>query len=304
MNDEIVVVSAFFDIGREDFKRNPRTREKYLEYFRHWARLRNRLMVYTDTRTGEYVRSVRAEFGLADRTEVVVVDDFGAIDALRLDAMKRVAAQPLFRDFRVISGAPSNDPTYSYLMYLKSWFIADAAKRLPTECLLAWIDFGFDHGGTVYPKSTDFDFEWRFPFDGRVHFFVVGDGCQRLPVFEVVRRMSDCFMGAPFVVPRDAAEFLLAAMREALDTLLQVGFIDDDQLLMLMAYRSAPERFEVHRSDWFLPIYEYGGSHMRVRVKPLETALRRHVRLLVRGARLRRRALGNAARLYRNLLSQ
>lgn len=43
--------------------------------------------------------------------------------------------------------------------------------------------------------------------------------------------------------------------------------IDDDQQLLAMAYKDTPEIFKIHKSEWFLPLKEFGGVHLTCRPK-------------------------------------
>lgn len=85
----ITLVTAFFDIGREEWKGFSRGREKYLDYFAHWARLKNPLVVYTDSQMAESVLSVRKQFGLQDRTHVIVIDDVETVAPDCCDKIKK-----------------------------------------------------------------------------------------------------------------------------------------------------------------------------------------------------------------------
>ena len=71
---EITIVTALFDVGRKKWTDFERDTETYLEYFKFWARLRNKVIIYTDRITGEKVLKIREEFGLQDRTKVIVID--------------------------------------------------------------------------------------------------------------------------------------------------------------------------------------------------------------------------------------
>ena len=44
---EITIVTGFFDIGRDKYAFYSRGVEKYLDYFRFWARIQNQIVVYT-----------------------------------------------------------------------------------------------------------------------------------------------------------------------------------------------------------------------------------------------------------------
>ena len=42
----ITIVSAFFDCGRGNLDYQTRKNEKYIEYFKFWARIKNPLIIY------------------------------------------------------------------------------------------------------------------------------------------------------------------------------------------------------------------------------------------------------------------
>lgn len=64
---EITLVTAYFNINRKDWKGFERTDNDYLSYFRHWVRMRNKLIVYTTPDMAKEVMRVRKEYGLAEK---------------------------------------------------------------------------------------------------------------------------------------------------------------------------------------------------------------------------------------------
>lgn len=52
--------------------------------------------------------------------------------------------------------AEFNNALYDYIMYCKFSCLERAATLASTE-RLAWIDFGFDHGGTFYQDESSFE---------------------------------------------------------------------------------------------------------------------------------------------------
>lgn len=54
---EITLVTDFFDIGRGQDKNEElrRTASKYFDEFKRWARIQNRLIVYTDSKSAETI---------------------------------------------------------------------------------------------------------------------------------------------------------------------------------------------------------------------------------------------------------
>ncbi len=263
---EITLVTAFFNIGRENFKAIPRTDITYLNNFKFWARMHNKLIVYTDEQTGKYVEEIRAAFGLKDETTIITLADIYSIEPEILKKMREISANPWFRDFRYLPNATSNIADYSYLMLLKTWFLKDAVERGLAKGTISWIDFGFNHGGELYTIPEEFDFEWRYDFSDKIHLFYYQKYDEK-PIFEIVRRLCDCFMGCLMIIPDHYCNDLWELNRSAMIALNTADLIDDDQLLLLMSYRAKPEIFEITQSEWFLPLKEYGAPHLSTRIK-------------------------------------
>lgn len=261
---KICLVTAFFNIGRENFKAIPRTDDTYLDNFKFWARIKNSLVIYTDRMTGEKVLNIRKSFGLEKETKIVVLDDIGTIEPDILAKMKEIRSNTWFERFRILPNATSNIPQYSYLMLLKTWFLADAVQNGYVDGTVAWIDFGFNHGGRLYNHPEDFDYLWEYDFSKKIHLFYY-EILDEKPVYEMVRRLCDSIMGCLYVLPAEYCQTLWELTKQSMEHLLSVGLYDDDQLLLLMAYRVKPELFEMHKSEWFLPLKEYGGSHLRTK---------------------------------------
>ena len=63
MND-ITIVTAFFDIGREKFKGYERGNNKYINYFKFWARINNNIIIYTNANFEKEIKQIREDFEL------------------------------------------------------------------------------------------------------------------------------------------------------------------------------------------------------------------------------------------------
>ena len=266
---EVTVVTAFFDIGRESFGSElSRSNEKYLEYFKFWARMKNKLVVFTFPAMAERVREVRNEFGLEDRTEIIVIDDIYAVEAELHSRMTQVAASEEFLKFRYMPNPADNNADYDYIMLLKAWFLKEAAEKGYADGMLCWLDFGFNHGGDVFSNSEEFDFTLNvdFPMD-KVTLFSLNNYDNK-PIFHIIEDYSVYMMGAPIYVSADMAAELWGDVKKSMESLLDVGFLDDDQTLLLMASLRNPERYNIIKSDWFMPLKEYGGEHLTVARKP------------------------------------
>lgn len=78
--------------------------------------------------------------------------------------------------------------------------------------------------------------------------------------------MDTYIRGAITIAPDFMWINLWKDIHSSLNSLLECGLADDDQTLMLMAYRRHPENFDVHlTSYWGAGLRDYGGEKIRVR---------------------------------------
>lgn len=279
--EKTTLITAFFDIGRRDFKEIPRSNNKYHDFFRFWARLKNKLIVYTDKNNYEIIRSIRAEFGLEEKTNIIIIDDVFDIKPDLYQKLIEIENDKYFRNFREKDNATSNSGKYNYLMLLKSWFIQDAVSRKLTETNSAWIDYGFNHGGKVFNNPNDFDFEWSPTNVEKINLYYL-DKIDQRPIFEIVKRLDDCIMGPLILMPSKMTERFYNMNLESMNILNSVGLMDDDQLIMLFSFRRNPSSFNVIKSNWFLAISHFNGAHIsKIEIKKQNFAKRLAINLYV-----------------------
>ncbi len=265
---EFTIVTDFFDIGRgqDSNKALSRTSDRYLEEFAYWARIQNRVIVYTDSVLAPKVMEVRERFGLGDKTIIIEIDNLFELVPGLLDRLTAASQNERFREWRYFPNAFSNNPKYDYLWMMKSYFINDAYNRGLLSENVAWVDFGFDHGGTNYTDPTDFDFLWEYELNNKIHLFCLSNPDELLGI-ESLQMMDDCVMANMFCMARDLAPELWKLVHNAMEALLMLNCVDDDQQLLLMAYKAKPELFQIHISDWSLPMKEMGAPHLKTKEK-------------------------------------
>jgi hypothetical protein len=169
---------------------------------------------------------------------------------------------------------------------MKYYFMNDALNRglLDGAENIAWFDFAFDHGGAVYYDETDFAFTWDYDWNGKIHIFCLKDPA-KTSCITTLQYLPDCVQGCMYGVAKSMVPIFWQMVREAIESLLMIEVLDDDQEMVLMAYKKYPENFVVHVADWQMGLKECGGEHMKVRKKePVqgENKIRRAIRLAVR----------------------
>ncbi len=272
---EIIIVTAFFDIGRGQFKNTvyTRTEKEYIEHFKFWARIQNELIIYTQSKYKDMIFEIREAFGLRDKTRIIIVDDFREKNLDLYKRMCKVEKNPQYALWGINPRALRNRADYDYVMLMKYWCLNEAADLANEAAVLAWVDFGFNRSGACYINSEEFAFTWQsqvFSNDRRIHIFTMFDP-EDVLLCESLQLMYVCAMGGIVIVPKELCGELWILMKQAMESLLMLDAIDDDQQLLVMAYKYKPEIFSVHQSKWFLPLKEYGGEHLTCKAESENT---------------------------------
>ncbi|MCF0177576.1 MAG: HtrL family protein, partial [Bacteroidales bacterium] len=145
--NEISVVTAFFNINRDDWSGFGRSAERYFSYFTSWARLRNRIIVYVETEELKAkIMAFRTGLGLAEQTFVNIVPRCADIDPELFETLRQATENPVQQIFRLSQRCPEVwNAQYNYIMLLKTWCVQDAVSRGQAEGQVAWVDFGYAH---------------------------------------------------------------------------------------------------------------------------------------------------------------
>ena len=265
MLKEITVVTAFFNINRENWKNFERSEDKYYEYFTGWAKIKNKLVVYVETeRMRERIMQFRNSLGLGDRTSVNLIDDYQTLDTELYTSIVNATNNRLAQLYRLRPENPEVwNANYNFVMLLKMWCVKDAVFRKQASGMVAWIDFGYNHGGTAIDINSNFNFLWEYDFPEKINLFYVQKPNDR-PIFDIVFLMDTYIMGTIIVGPADLWDEFWLLMKQSMIALNDCGITDDDQNIILMCYRKQPKLFELFESKWQLPMWQFGGKHLNL----------------------------------------
>lgn len=253
---EVTVVTGFFDIGREGWGAGfSRSSHKYMSYFEFWARINNNLIVFTEPKYKETIEKIRAKYGLSDKTHVVAISDLTEVDPVMYQAIKGALSRPEAVSFRDAPECPeSYNAYYDYIVCIKSVLVNKAIDLGLAKGMVAWLDFGYNHGGEYFQEASEFDFTWRTDLPEKINVFALEDDDQ-VSLFEIVRSMKVYLSGglilAPAILWRDMQDLI----RRAVESLSDCGLADDDQTVTLMAQRKRPDLFNTIPVEcWFDPL--------------------------------------------------
>lgn len=257
---EITIVTAFFDINRKNMNGFSRDNQKYIDSFKFWAHIQNKIVVYSDKATIEEVKKVRKEYGLLDKTELVVVDDYLDMDRELFLSIDEAMKNKYLYDFHLQRNIPEAiSSKYNYIMAIKALCCKKAVEDKLASGMVAWLDFGFNYGGKFYKKEEEFDFLWEYDFSDKIHLLQVNE-LDDLPPFEIIRQNNSYVQGGEIVAPDYLWSELWDLVRKSMIYLNKSGLADDDQLLYIMSYKEKKELFELHKCEW-LGLFKYFSNH-------------------------------------------
>ena len=257
MSDTVTIVTAFMDIGRSEWegvKNNQlipgyikRDTDTYFERFERLAKLKNPIVVFAHSKDFERLQAIREDLHLI-AIDTVFEDHKHLID--KIDAVQN---DPTFIKFVDNPSAPEYwSPEYVAINLMKSFFVTYAVEQKLAESeTYAWIDFGYVREDTFCPPGL----EWKYDTEGKINLFAIDPHTHSMPIFDIVRTGKVFIQGCHVVAPKNDWIILKDLVAANLTKLFDVGLIDDDQTLLLMAYRSMPSKFKivnVDPSDWFV----------------------------------------------------
>ena len=266
----ITVVTAFFDIGRGNWvgvangHEMPaflqRTTDTYFERFTRLAKLQNPLVVHT---TGDYrdrVLAIREECAPGVATTVVVHDDFftSEVNASLLAGIESAMAPT--SSFALNPAMPEYwNARYVLLNIHKAWFVTQSLMkgRVDSQASVAWIDFGYCRDDHRFPPG----FSWKHDFGDKINLFNIRSLDDR-PLVDLIRTGDVYIQGCHIVAPGHRWDMLWELVQTVTHDMLGDRLIDDDQTILLGAYRAKPSEFHVNFVDdrkdgWFVVFKEW-----------------------------------------------
>jgi len=305
MGHGITIVTAFFRINRSNWQGFERTDEQYFEHFKVWAKVKNKIIVYVETdEMKDRILSFRKGLSLDDRTVVHVVPNCLDIEPQLYCSLKAVADNSIQRDYRLLRKNPEVwNAMYNYVMLLKAWCVCDALHRGDAAGMVAWLDFGYNHGGDPIDKESDFSFEWSYDFPEKINLFTIQDLDNR-PIFDIVLSMDTYIMGGVIIGPDQLWDEFWDLIKQSVFELTSCGLADDDQNVLLMAYRKKPEIFALHKSYWSVQMKQFGGEHLKWSDSYLaitKPSLRNRLRVIAKWCRHKKDCMAYAIRIYNHL---
>ncbi|MDY0822830.1 WlaTC/HtrL family glycosyltransferase [Providencia rettgeri] len=260
MNKSITIVTAFFYIGRGNWKKRNNSSEKfdranetYFSYFKRLAKLENNVIIFTSPDLKEKILSLRD----GKPTHIITLDIHKKFKFI-LKKISNIQNSTLFKE--LIDPSLINNPEYwskEYVLVtnLKVFFVKKAIEmQLIDSELVAWIDFGYIRNNkTLYGVS-----DWYHPFSkDKVHFFTIKDTLDlsnEQAVLHAVLNNDPHIIGGVLVASREKWPEFYKLVSKTQKDFIKSGIIDDDQGVFLTCASQNTHLFQLNflgRMKWF-----------------------------------------------------
>jgi len=251
MNNEVSIVTFFFDTGRGEWTPDKgfphylhRTVDTYFERFAYMAELDNEMIIYTHPDFVDRVASLRQ--GKEHKTKIIPYDYLGNFSEAR-KRIHDIQINPEYQS-RINPSQRINpeywNPVYVHLMYMKSFFVKWALDDdLITNDYVAQIDFGYCRSPDKIPPSK----RWTYNFgEDKFQLFGYRPYPEGQSIEEVIFNNIVYILGAKQVGHKNLWPEVNRLIIESMKELQSKNLVDDDQTLWLMSSLKKPEMFNLN----------------------------------------------------------
>jgi protein YibB len=251
MNNDISIVTFFFDMGRGDWTPNKgfphylhRTVDTYFERFSYMAQLNNEMIIYTHPNFVDRVADLRK--GKEHITTIIPFDYLSQFHGEKkkiFDIQRSTEFQKKINPSQQINPEYWNS-NYVHLMYMKSFFVKYALEdNLITNDYVAQIDFGYCRTQDKIPPSK----KWSYNFgEDKFQLFGYRPYPEGQPIEQVIFNNMVYILGAKQVGHKNLWPEVNRLIVKSMNELQAKNLIDDDQTLWLMSMLKKPEMFNLN----------------------------------------------------------
>ncbi len=244
-----MLVSAFLDLKREEWRIHQRSKDEYIQYFHLLVSSTDYpICLFVEPSFEFYLKSLKE---LPSHISIYSIHDVDTFLTRYIEVEKEIIQsdeyQSMIPQSRKIHPEHWN-AEYNLLNHSKINFIQKASELFPQIPFFSWIDFGFVRHLHHTPKNIDISL---LPKDKIIR-QVFKIPPQKFTPEEMLTKDDVFFTGAPFILHRDMVSLYQDIYDKKLLEFHQRRIVDDDQNVTLQIYYDHPDIFEnIICDEWF-----------------------------------------------------
>jgi beta-1,4-mannosyl-glycoprotein beta-1,4-N-acetylglucosaminyltransferase len=246
--DKITIVTAFYDIGRDNWNNYNRSVDYYFESFYNYFKLDYQMVIFIDER---YMKN----FIIKNKNKIFIPINQAFLEN-NIHAWKNLNKDHLIINSdeykKLINHRNSPETIYSEyncINHAKIDFLNFALPFIKTD-FICWSDFGY-HSSILQNDLKNFPTDIldisKFNIQ-KINMFV----CKEIPNYydpvDTLVNAPDIFTGSFYGLPVSLLSEFQKLYHESVDELYSLGISDDDQHILLRCFYKKPELFEIYLS--------------------------------------------------------
>lgn len=252
------LVTALYDIGREQYTAYPRSIDTYLRHMDNILSFNSNLVIFCDKELHDKILDIRKQYDKDLSKTIIINKSFKELECYKLfyEKVKTVMKSEHFLQHNEGS-IESIYPEYNIINFNKISFVCEAIETNPFKSqYFFWVDAGFYHDN--FPKELR---EIQFPNkekeillnDNKVHFLSLCSE-QYIPL-ESMFSSRVSIAGSMFAGKAKPLLWFKNEVYNTINDFINNNAINDDQTIYAFVYSKNKELFNISYGNWFHNIY-------------------------------------------------
>lgn len=255
MKQNFTIVTALFNIQRENWTSFQRPFEDYLNYSKQLLHMNVPLLAFVDRSVEEFVRYHRrnkehlTQIIVSSIHELEYYDDYNII--------KEIMDSDEFRDGHAFLNHPEGfSPEYNILMNSKFPMLYEASKlNYFNSTHFYWLDMGYGHNADIYPNQCDWapkNLMYNTTVGDKITYIQLNPVKWLSNIYEIYKKPVPPFLnGGFFGGSAKAVERYYNVHKEMFKLVLLHRMVDDDQTMAILSVFKERELFNLVDGWWY-----------------------------------------------------
>ena len=258
----IIFVTAFKDIGRENWPAYRRSNKEYIANFIKLAtNIKYYLVCYIDEDIHKYLMQIY-KFRFPDNIIFITHNNAQQFDMYYEKyntANKQILTSIDYQNKIPVHRKLNPEhcvPEYNTMMYMKNYFIKLTKDILPMHDFYSWLDFGICQTDDLYPVPKNIDLD---KLSDKIYYscFQMPNLDNKLSETKLLQSDTIYIAGSQYIVPNKLVDMFDKLWQDKIDYWISINNSDDDQNLILQIYYDRPDIFNLVRCQKWMDLYNH-----------------------------------------------
>jgi hypothetical protein len=245
MEIQPIIVTALFDIKREDWKHHQQSINGYIHWMERMLSIKNRMVIYTQDDLRDNIKEKR-DLYFDDTHYVVDTKEQLLASQLHYTQLNTLMSSDEFKNKVHFPQVPEmSEIWYNILMFNKVWWMLDASERVDGTHYV-WVDAGCFREDIINKEWPSKDKMRDKPlFFSHNLDFELNNG-EEWHCLSQVRNIQ----GTCFVIPKKDLEDIATQFYHKVTNCIKQGYIGSDEKILDLLYLDNIDKWDLYKCGW------------------------------------------------------